>query len=242
LQGGSPLSHQHRDRRNEHGRHVVNFSVFRSRHGFHSQALPGAQHHSEQPASHRHGAQSTGQHNGWHRNRQSDDGRRRQLRCYRYRDRGQLGGHLRRGWIRHVASPQPASTPRSRLRTMPIGNTCSNTTDPRRWNTRWLGRDRVRLVPRRLLSLLTSISRWQVARSSALRRRLDNGGRSETVQIVDAVSGNILDTRTLTAFTNGVYLVWNISGKVVINISQNSGSIVSSTASFSEPATASAFP
>jgi hypothetical protein len=51
----------------------------------------------------------------------------------------------------------------------------------------------------------------------------DNGGRSETVQIVDAVSGNILDTRTLTAFTNGTYLVWNISGKVVMNISQNSG-------------------
>ena len=51
----------------------------------------------------------------------------------------------------------------------------------------------------------------------------DNGGRSEMVQIVDGVSGSVLDTRTLTNFTNGVYLVWNISGKVVINISQSSG-------------------
>ncbi|MGH9616314.1 MAG: choice-of-anchor Q domain-containing protein, partial [Acidobacteriaceae bacterium] len=51
----------------------------------------------------------------------------------------------------------------------------------------------------------------------------DLGGRSETVQVVDAVSNSPLASTTVSSFTNGVYLLWSISGHVRINISPNSG-------------------
>ena len=52
----------------------------------------------------------------------------------------------------------------------------------------------------------------------------DTKGRTETIQIVDAKNpANQLDSRTLTNFTGGVYLVWNISGSVIINVTPNAG-------------------
>jgi hypothetical protein len=44
------------------------------------------------------------------------------------------------------------------------------------------------------------------------------GPRAETVQIVDANTNGVLDTRMLTNFTAGVWLVWTISGSVKINV------------------------
>jgi subtilase family serine protease len=46
----------------------------------------------------------------------------------------------------------------------------------------------------------------------------DASGRSETIQVVDANSNAVLDTRTVSSFSNGEYLVWNISGHVKINV------------------------
>jgi hypothetical protein len=46
----------------------------------------------------------------------------------------------------------------------------------------------------------------------------DANGRSETIQVVDANTNAVLDTRTLSSFSNGVYLVWSISGHVKINV------------------------
>jgi hypothetical protein len=46
----------------------------------------------------------------------------------------------------------------------------------------------------------------------------DSSGRSETINVTDAKTGAVLDTRSISSFTNGVYLVWNISGSVQINI------------------------
>ena len=40
----------------------------------------------------------------------------------------------------------------------------------------------------------------------------DNWNRSQRIDILDAVSGNILDTRSLSGFQNGRYLVWNLMG------------------------------
>jgi hypothetical protein len=47
------------------------------------------------------------------------------------------------------------------------------------------------------------------------------GGRAETVQVVDANTNTVLDTRSISAFTNGMYLVWNITGHVRINVTNN---------------------
>ena len=51
----------------------------------------------------------------------------------------------------------------------------------------------------------------------------DSQGRAETIQIVDAVSNTVLDTRTVTNFTQGIYYIWNISGHVKINITRTAG-------------------
>jgi hypothetical protein len=51
----------------------------------------------------------------------------------------------------------------------------------------------------------------------------DNQSRVETVQVVDANSGAVLDTRNLSSFANGIYLIWNLSGHVKINVILTSG-------------------
>jgi hypothetical protein len=51
----------------------------------------------------------------------------------------------------------------------------------------------------------------------------DAKGRAETIQIVDAATNNTLDTRSISNFTNGVYLVWNISGSIIVNVNQTGG-------------------
>ena len=47
--------------------------------------------------------------------------------------------------------------------------------------------------------------------------------RSESIQIVNATSGAILDSRTLSSFVNGTYLVWNIRGHVKVNVRLTGG-------------------
>jgi hypothetical protein len=51
----------------------------------------------------------------------------------------------------------------------------------------------------------------------------DSSGRAETIQIVDANTNTVLDTRNISNFANGLYLVWNISGDVNINVISTSG-------------------
>jgi hypothetical protein len=53
----------------------------------------------------------------------------------------------------------------------------------------------------------------------------DYQGRTESIQILDAVTGKILDTEFLSNFSNGVYLIWHISGNVTINITNDGNSI-----------------
>jgi hypothetical protein len=48
-------------------------------------------------------------------------------------------------------------------------------------------------------------------------------GRSEQIQLIDANSGAVLDTESLTSFTGGVYLQWAISGNVDIVVTNEGG-------------------
>jgi hypothetical protein len=52
------------------------------------------------------------------------------------------------------------------------------------------------------------------------------GGRAEVIDVLDAVTGARLDTRTISSFTNGQYLIWNIAGHVVFRITSTSSNAV----------------
>ncbi|WP_210420298.1 S8 family serine peptidase [Aquisphaera giovannonii] len=51
----------------------------------------------------------------------------------------------------------------------------------------------------------------------------DSTSRSEKVQVVDAASGAVLDTRTTSSFHSGTYLTWNLSGHVRFVVSRIGG-------------------
>jgi len=46
----------------------------------------------------------------------------------------------------------------------------------------------------------------------------DSLNRTQTVQILDGNSGAVLDTRTLSNFSGGIYLVWNLNGHVTLKL------------------------
>jgi hypothetical protein len=49
------------------------------------------------------------------------------------------------------------------------------------------------------------------------------GARAETIQIVNQATGVVLDTRSISDFTGGMYLIWNISGHVRVNVTRTAG-------------------
>jgi hypothetical protein len=51
----------------------------------------------------------------------------------------------------------------------------------------------------------------------------DSNARVESIQMVDATTGAVLDTRNLSNFTNGIYLIWNLSGHVKVNVNLTIG-------------------
>lgn len=53
---------------------------------------------------------------------------------------------------------------------------------------------------------------------------LGSGGtRSQRIELVDTNTGGILDSVTLSQFTNGVYLVWDITGTIRVNVTRLAG-------------------
>ena len=54
----------------------------------------------------------------------------------------------------------------------------------------------------------------------------DNKGRSEQIQVINAATGAVLDTETLSSFSGGEYLQWAVSGDVEIKVT----SLVSASA------------
>jgi hypothetical protein len=51
----------------------------------------------------------------------------------------------------------------------------------------------------------------------------DNGGRNERVDVIDSATGVTLDSRTIGPFTSGQYLVWNLAGHVVFQVTSLGG-------------------
>lgn len=51
----------------------------------------------------------------------------------------------------------------------------------------------------------------------------DDAGRSERVDVIDAGTNTVLDTRLLTQFGGGQYAVWTISGHVIFRVTRTAG-------------------
>jgi hypothetical protein len=51
----------------------------------------------------------------------------------------------------------------------------------------------------------------------------DGGNRSEQIDVVDAVTGKLLDSQTVGGFGGGEYLVWDLGGNVLVRITRQSG-------------------
>ena len=51
----------------------------------------------------------------------------------------------------------------------------------------------------------------------------DNSGRVERVQISNAATGAVLELKTVSSFSKGVYLQWEVSGNILITITRVSG-------------------
>jgi len=51
----------------------------------------------------------------------------------------------------------------------------------------------------------------------------DSQGRAETISIVDAASGTVLDSRAFSSFSDGIYEAWNIKGHVQIEVTYTAG-------------------
>jgi len=51
----------------------------------------------------------------------------------------------------------------------------------------------------------------------------DYRNRAETIQISDALTGSVLDTESVSNFSQGKYLVWNMSGDVNVTIANAGG-------------------
>jgi hypothetical protein len=67
----------------------------------------------------------------------------------------------------------------------------------------------------------------------------DSSARVETLDIVDAATGAVLDTRTASGFAGGQYFVWNLKGHVLLRITRTAGGNYSVfSALFFDPSTA----
>jgi hypothetical protein len=51
----------------------------------------------------------------------------------------------------------------------------------------------------------------------------DISGRAERIDVIDPTTGTVLDTRSISSFTNGEYLTWNLKGHVQLRVTSTAG-------------------
>ena len=66
----------------------------------------------------------------------------------------------------------------------------------------------------------------------------DNQGRSERIDLINATTGMVLDSRTVSSFQGGEYLVWDVSGNVQIKVTSLAGSNAVLSGLFLDPVNA----
>ena len=68
----------------------------------------------------------------------------------------------------------------------------------------------------------------------------DGSARSEQVQLVDAATGAVVDSQTVSSFHGGAVLDWSVSGNVLVKITRLSGSTAVLSGVFIDPPIATA--
>jgi hypothetical protein len=66
----------------------------------------------------------------------------------------------------------------------------------------------------------------------------DNNQRSEEIQLISAATGLVLDTETISSFSGGVYLVWKVTGNVVVQVTCLAGTNAVLSGLFIDPPSA----
>ena len=67
----------------------------------------------------------------------------------------------------------------------------------------------------------------------------DFGNRAERIDVLDATTNSLLDSRNVSAFTNGQYLIWNLRGNLKVQVTLTGGAnAVVSGLFFDQPAAA----
>ncbi len=66
----------------------------------------------------------------------------------------------------------------------------------------------------------------------------DNNGRAQTVEVLDAGSGSVLNSQTLSSYGSGKYLVWDLKGNIRVRFTKVSGYNAVLSGMFFGPATA----
>ena len=69
----------------------------------------------------------------------------------------------------------------------------------------------------------------------------DSTARSELVQISDAFTGAVLDTETVSSFHSGVYDNWQVTGNVLVTITDLTGANAVLSGLFIDPTTSATF-
>jgi hypothetical protein len=72
-------------------------------------------------------------------------------------------------------------------------------------------------------SIAVNVSDGQPHRLALYMLDWDRQNRKQRIDIVDATTGAVLDTRTVTAFDNGIYLVWDVSRPVTVKVTGEGG-------------------
>src|SRR6267378_3891893 len=71
-----------------------------------------------------------------------------------------------------------------------------------------------------LLTIDVNLTDGQTHRLAVYGLDWDGNNRTERLDVVDAATSGLLDSRTISSFNGGQYLVWDIRGHVRINVNR----------------------
>ncbi len=165
------------------------------------------------------------------RQRDPDRGRRRDGRGVgerrvpddRHVDAGHVEGNVRRGGLRdrggHHEPSRGYATHGHRAECLDVGDV-----DDRRPGAAARGSDRVMAAwYGNTFTIDVNVTGSQPRQIAVYSADYDNWGRQQRFDVVDAATGAVLDTRTLTAFTAASTCVWTVQGHVLIRVTRLAG-------------------